>query len=54
MEIIIQPTAETEAGVVTVLIRSSGLAPGKILLRATTPGLKSAQAELDSMPAGNF
>ena len=47
-------TARAEAGVATVLIRSSGLTPGKILLHATAPGLKPAHMELNSLRAGNF
>ena len=37
-----------EAGVATVLIRSGGLAPGKVLIHATAPGLKAGQVELNS------
>ncbi len=36
------------AGVATGLIRSSGFTPGRISLHATAPGLKSADAKIDS------
>ena len=39
-----------EAGVATVLIRSSGLTPGKVSLRATARGLKSARLEVKAVP----
>jgi beta-galactosidase len=41
-------TVRAEAGIATVLIRASGLMPGKVSLRATAPGLQSAQKELNS------
>ena len=47
-------TAQAEAGIATVLIRSGGFTPGKVLLRASTPGLKSAQMELNSPRPENF
>jgi beta-galactosidase len=40
--------ARAEAGVATVLIHSSGLAAGKVSLRASAPGLASARTELNA------
>jgi beta-galactosidase len=51
----VSPSAtRAEAGVATVLIRSSDLAPGKVSLRASAPGLKSAQVELNATRLGIF
>ncbi len=47
-------TAPAEAGIATVLIRSSGLTSGKISLRATASDLKSAQADLKAMRPESF
>ncbi len=45
----VSPSAvRAEAGIATVLIRSSGLNPGLLSLHAATSGLKSAKLELNS------
>ena len=41
-------TVPAEAGIATVLIRSSDSHPGKVLLHVATPGLKSAQMEMNT------
>jgi beta-galactosidase len=46
-------TVRAEAGIATVLIGSTSSTPGKILLRATTPGLSSDQIKLYSVRQNN-
>ncbi len=41
-------TARAEAGIATALIRSGGLTPGNISLRATTAGLKTTRLKLSA------
>ena len=41
-------TVRAEAGMATVLIRSSGRSPGRVLMQVTAPGLMPAQLELNS------
>jgi hypothetical protein len=42
-------TTRAEAGIATVLIRSSVLKPGRLSLRASVSGLKSAGLKLNSV-----